>query len=112
MNETKPTLPTNRNAIISLAIGILTIVSFCIGAAPIPFTGYVCFPASLMFGIAALASGLVSLKQIRSSQENGRTLALIGAWIGGLAISAALCIAGLAILFLPTLLALIRQIIK
>ncbi len=112
MNETTPTTPTNRNAIISLIVGILTIVSFCIGAAPIPFTGYVCFPASVALGIAAFASGLVSLKQIRNNKENGKAFALIGTWIGGLTISAALCIAVLAILFLPTLLALIHQTIK
>ncbi len=112
MTENTQTIPTNINAIISLSSAILTAISFCIGIAPIPLTGLVCYPVSAVMGIAALATGLVSLRQIRASGEKGRAFALFGAWIGGLTMLAGLCTIVAWILLLPEIAHFIQQIIK
>ena len=112
MTENTPTISTNTNAIISLSSAILTVISFCIGIAPIPLTGLVCYPISAVLGIVAVATGLVSLRQIRTSGEKGRTLALFGAWVGGLAMLTGLCILTAGILFLPEVAHFIQQSIK
>ncbi len=90
-------LPTSRLAILSLAFALLTVFSFCIGVAPIPTTGWVCFPAAIFFGAIALVSGVASLRRIRSSGESGRGMALIGVWLGGLTILATICAIALTI---------------
>ncbi len=112
MDENHPRLPTNRNAIISMVSAILTLLSFCIAVAPIPLTGLVCYPAAAGLGLAALATGLASLRQIRSSGENGRAYALAGAWIGGLATLASLCAMALGLLWIPVIANFIRQVSK
>lgn len=84
-------LPTNRLAIISLCCAILTIISFCIGAAPIPLTGWVCFPAAILFGLIALITGMTAARQIRRNAENGLGMAIIGASLGSLTILATFC---------------------
>jgi len=112
MTENTSIIPTNTNAIISLSSAILTVISFYVGIAPIPLTGLACFPASAMLGIAALATGLVSLRQIRVSGEKGRTLALFGAWVGGLTMLAGLCMIVAWILLLPEIAHFILQIMK
>jgi hypothetical protein len=112
MGESHPLTPTNRNAIISLISAILTLFSFCIAVAPIPFTGFVCYPAATVLGLTAFATGLTSLRQIRSDSENGRTYALVGASIGGLATLASLCAMLLGILWLPMIANFIHQVSK
>ena len=78
---------TNRNAVISSIAGALTIVSFCLGVAPIPFTDVICYSISLLFAAIALALGFTSLLQIRQSGESGRPLAWIEISVGGLTIA-------------------------
>jgi hypothetical protein len=112
MDENPPIISTNRIAIISLVATIFTLLFFCIAVAPIPFTGWVCYPAAAVTGLTTLATGLTSLHQIRSNGENGRIFGLIGAWIGGLATLASLCALILGVLWLPVLANFIRQISK
>lgn len=112
MTENTPVIPINTNAMLSLSSAILTMISFCVGLAPIPFSGLVCYPASAALGIAAMASGLAALRQIRASGEKGRVFALFGAWVGGLTILAGLCILAAGILFLPGIARFIQQIMK
>ncbi len=112
MPENNSNTPTNTSAIISLSSAILTVISFCIGVAPIPFTGFVCYPASVALGVVALATGLVSLRQIRVNGEKGRKFALFGAWIGGLTMLAGLCIITGGILLAPEIAHFIQQAIK
>ena len=95
MDET--THPINRLAVLSLVLAALTVLSFCVGAAPIPLTGWVCFPAAIFLGAAALGCGLVALRRMRSSGERGRGLALTGAWLGGLSILSTLCLITLTV---------------
>jgi len=90
IDETTP--PANRLAIASLVSALLTVLSFCIGAAPIPLTGWVCFPAALLLGATALGSGAAALHSIRQSGEGGRWMALVGVWLGGLTMLAMLCL--------------------
>jgi len=111
-DETQPVLPVNRRAIISLIAAVLTALSFCTAVAPIPFTGYVCYPAAVLFGLVALVTGVTALVQIRSSREEGRTHALIGIWTGAIAVLAGGCAISTGILLFPRVLALVQQHIK
>lgn len=112
MGDNPTLLPINRNAIISVISAILTLISFCIAVAPVPFTGFLCYPAAAVLGLVAFAAGLTSLRQIRSNGENGRVYALLGASIGGLAAMASICAMILGILWLPVIAGFIRQISK
>ena len=89
MSETN--VLTNRWSVVSLFFAFLTLFSFCVGVAPIPLTGWVCFPSAILCGLAALICGLIGLQHIRNSGENGRWMALTGAILGGLTIFATLC---------------------
>jgi hypothetical protein len=55
--EMQPKSPTNRRAVLSLLFAVLTILSFCVGAAPIPLTALVCYPIAALLGTASLWMG-------------------------------------------------------
>ena len=103
MGETGRPPSTNRNAVISSIAGALTIASFCLGVAPIPFTDVICYSTSLLFAVIALTLGFTSLLQIRQSGESGRLLAWTGIMVGGLTMVAVLCIVSATVLFFPSL---------
>lgn len=88
---------TNRLAIISVAAGSLSVLSLCVAVVPIPFTGYLCFPAATILAAMAVASGLISLFRIRSSGERGRTLAAGSIALGVLVLTAEICTGVVAI---------------
>ncbi len=111
-NAPTPIVPVNRNASISLIAAILTAASFCTAVAPIPFTGYVCYPAAVVLGLVALLTGITSLAQIRARHENGRAYAWIGISIGALTIVAALCAMALGIALFPQVVKLVHQYVK
>ena len=94
-----PSSPINRQAIVSVVLGILTILSFCIGWLPVPFSGIVCFPISLLFGILALIFGVISLIQIRRQNESGHHFAWSGILIGGFVFLCILCMLAAMISF-------------
>ncbi|MBL8098055.1 MAG: DUF4190 domain-containing protein [Anaerolineales bacterium] len=75
--------PTNKQSIISLILGILTLLVFCGGLMPIPFTGFICFPSSFVLGFLALTYGAISLRRIKKHNESGHSMAWIGIVIGG-----------------------------
>jgi len=112
MNENPQFNTTNRNAVISGVAALFTLLSFCIAVSPIPLTGWVCYPAAGLTGLVAFAVGLTSLRQIRSNGENGRNIALLGAWIGGLTTLTSLCAVIVGILWLPVIANFIRQLSK
>ncbi|MDD2921339.1 MAG: DUF4190 domain-containing protein [Anaerolineales bacterium] len=82
---------TNSHSILSLVLGILTIVAFCMGSFPIPFTGFICFPASFFLGILALIFGIISLNQIRRRNESGSPMAWVGVAVGGFVFICVIC---------------------
>ncbi len=87
----------NRLAITSLTAALLTIVSFCIGCAPfLPLTAGICYPMAGALGIISMVTGFRALRQVRTSGENGRWMALTGIWVGSLSILAVLCATVLA----------------
>ena len=107
MDETTP--PTNQFAILSFALALLTIFSFCIGWAPfLPMTSLVCYPAAILLGLLALITGIAALRSIRVTGENGRGMALAGAWLGGLTILVVICA---TILTVSAIVALVTAII-
>ena len=101
MIETTPVPLPNRKALTGFITAVLTLVSFCAGLAPIPFLSIICYPASFLLGFLSLVLGLSALRQIRQNGEDGRTLALIAAWTGGITILATLCMVTAGILLWP-----------
>jgi hypothetical protein len=101
MNEKNINAPVNNQAILSLVFGILTILFFCIGMIPIPFTGFICFPSSLLFGILTLVFGFISLNRIRSQKEAGGTMAWTSLILVGIVFLCAICmVVSMASLFI------------
>ncbi len=94
-----------------MVAAVLTALSFCTAVAPIPFTGYVCYPAAAVFGLVALVYGVAALMQIRTTREEGRTHALIGIWVGVIALVAAACAIGVGILLFPHVVALFPRVV-
>jgi len=90
-NETNLNPPINNQSILSLVFGIFTVVSFCTGMVPFPFTGFICFPTSLLFGVLALVFGMISLNRIRRQNESGSPMAWIGIIIGGVVFMCVMC---------------------
>ncbi len=101
IKEATPLPPTNKHSIISLVLGILTIVTFYGGfIIPIPFTSFICAPASFVMGLLALIYGTISLNRIRKHNEAGSPMAWIGILSGGFIFLCILCtIAALIALF-------------
>ncbi len=93
--ETKETLPpppqTNRHSILSLTLGIVTLLALCGGMVPIPLTGFVCFPTSFVSAALALIFGVISLNQIKKRQQSGHPMAWTGIIIGGFIFFCMLC---------------------
>jgi hypothetical protein len=92
--------PTNRLSVYSLGAAALTLLSFCIGIAPIPMTAPLCYPTAILLGITALITGFRALRQMRASGENGRFFALAGLWVGGLSILGVICATTISLLIL------------
>jgi hypothetical protein len=83
-NEQAIPLPvTNRHSVISLILGILTVIIFCSGILiPIPFTSLICIPFSALIGVVALAYGMISLNHIKKHNQTGHSMAWTGILIG------------------------------
>ena len=95
-----PPPPTNRHSIISLILGVLTVVLFCGNfLIPLPFTSLVCLPVSFLLGLGALIYGSVSLNRIRKHNEGGGVMAWVGILSGGFIFLCLICIA-VAVIFL------------
>jgi hypothetical protein len=92
MNEEVINSPINTQSILSLVFGVLTVLSFCTGLTPLPFTGFICFPTSFLLGIFALLFGAISLNRIRRLNESGRPMAWIGIVLGGFVFICLMCV--------------------
>ncbi len=99
----------NTRAVLSLLFAVLTVLSFCVGVAPIPLTSLICYPAALLLGGIALWTGWSSLREVRQNGGRGRRLALVGMWTGGLTLLAVLCFSAVAIVLAPTVFDLLHQ---
>jgi len=87
-----PASPTNKHSIISFTLGILTVFFFCGSWMPIPFTSFICYPASFITGLLAVIYGTISLNTIRKSNESGKPIAWAGIISGGFIFLCILCI--------------------
>ena len=92
---------TNKHSIISLILGILTMLVFCGSIViPIPLTSFICAPVSALIGLGALIYGFVSLQKIKQNDETGHPMAWTGILIGGFVLLCLLCmIVAIASLF-------------
>jgi hypothetical protein len=109
IDEPATPTPINHIAIVSLLAGLLTLLSFCTAVAPIPLTEWLCFPSATILGMVALVSGIAALAQIKARNENGRAYALVGIWVGGLAVFASTCAVTVGILVFPKVVALVHH---
>ncbi len=111
MQTSAPTLDhrTNRFAFLSLVTAILTLLSFCIGVAPIPLTSLVCYPAGILLGLGALLTGFTALGQIRQTGQTGRWMAWTGIIMGAITLLAILCAITLVAISLPSLVPYLEQ---
>jgi hypothetical protein len=92
------TQTTNRHSIISLVLGILSLLIFCGSALiPIPFTSFFCAPASGLISAAALIYGLVSLSHIKKHNQTGHPMAWTGILTGVFVLFCMLCAIALLI---------------
>ena len=105
----RPNIQMNRPALVSLLLAALALISFCIGAAPLPISALFCYPSSVLLGIWALWMGLKALRQIRESHESGGALAKIGIWVGSLTILFVACAVTLVITLGPYIVEFIRD---
>jgi hypothetical protein len=100
-NELSPTSPTtNRHSVISLILGLLAVFVSCGMFLPIPFTSFICVPASFLLGIFALFYGTISLHRIRKHNEAGTPYAWVGILSGGFIFLCVVCMAIAIISFL------------
>jgi Domain of unknown function (DUF4190) len=90
-NEEIPYSPVNSQSVLSLVFGILTLVFFCTGWLPIPFSSVICFPLSTFLGFLALIFGIIALNRIRKHNHSGSPMAWLGITIGGLVFLCLLC---------------------
>jgi len=94
-------LQTNRHSVISLILSLLTLLTFCGGMIPFPFTGFICFPVSFLFGLLAFLYGLIAVRGIKQKNEGGLSMAWSGILIGGFVLLCTLCmVLAIASLFL------------
>jgi hypothetical protein len=107
--DTQQKPPTNRRAILSLLFAALTILSFCIGVAPIPLTAVACYPTAALLGMVSLWMGTTALREVRQNGERGRRMALVSFWIGGLVLLAILCFTTITIYLFPYFIDFLRQ---
>jgi hypothetical protein len=91
MNQETANSPLNSQATLSLVFGILTLMLFCMGLVPFPFTDLICYPISFVLAILALVFGAISLSQIRRRNESGRPMAWIGIISGGFVFLCMIC---------------------
>ncbi len=110
MIETTSVPPFNRKAILGFIIAMLALLALCTGLLPVPFTILICYPPGIIFGIASLMLGIQAQREIRQSNENGRLLALISAWTGGITIIVMLCLITIGVLLYPYISKFIYQI--
>ena len=110
MIETTPISPFNRKSIIGFMTAMISLMALCAGLLPVPFTVILCYPPGIIFGIASLILGIQAQREIRQSNESGRVLALISAWVGGLTIIATLCMITTGILLYPYISKFIQQL--
>ena len=101
--------PVNRYAVVSMIAALLTVLSFCIAVAPIPLTGWVCYPSAAVLGLVSLITGIMSLAQISRTAENGRSYAVVGITVGTLAILGTMCAVAAAIAFFPRFIAFLGE---
>ena len=111
MIETTP-IPFNRKALISFIAAMIALFALCIGFLPIPLTALFCYPPGIILGIVALILGIQARREIRQSNENGKSLALIAVWAGIITIIATLGIITVSILLYPYIAELIKQILQ
>jgi len=100
----------NRAAILSSILALLAFLSFCVGVLPLPISALFCYPSSLLLSLGALWTGTKALRQIRESGGNGRNLALIGVWAGGLSLTLMTCAVIAVVIFWPYLAEFVQNV--
>ena len=91
---TPPAKPANNIlATASLVLGILGLLSLCLTAVAslLPFASLVCGCFSVLFGTAALITGILARSQIKTTGEGGSGFAMAGIVMGAILLVLVLC---------------------
>jgi len=108
--ESEQKTPFNRRAVLSVILALLTVISFCVGVAPIPLTSLICYPPAVLLGLASLWTGAAALREMRQTGERGRRLAVISLGSVGLIILTILFFTTLMILLFPYAVDTLREL--
>ena len=76
LHETGPR--ADRDASISLASGLLALAAVCGAIIPVPFTGYICFPAACILAAVAGVYSVRALRRFRVLTGNDRAMSIAG----------------------------------
>jgi hypothetical protein len=76
LHETGPR--ADRDASISLASGLLALAAVCVAIMPVPFTGYICFPAAVILAALAGVYSVRALRRFRVLTGNDRAMSFAG----------------------------------
>ncbi len=107
--EFVPISSFNRKALLGFVLSILAILALCAGLLPLPLTALICYPPGFILAIAALTLGFIALRETKTDGTNGRSLALVAVWVGGITIVAMLCLVTASILLFPYISDFIQQ---
>jgi hypothetical protein len=91
----------NNKAVFSFIAAILAVISLCVGILPIPFLELICYPFSLVLGIAAIVLGLWAQYEVRVRGEGGKMLAVIAVWLGVFTLIALACLIWFLVTIIP-----------
>ena len=69
-----------------MILGVVSLPMLCLGTL-IPLVGFVCACLAPLLGIAALGTGYLAREQIKTSGEQGGSMALAGMIIGALQVA-------------------------
>jgi len=99
--EFVPISSFNRKALLGFVFSILAVLALCAGFLPVPLTALICYPPGFVLSIAALILGFIALRETKTDGKNGRSLALVAVWGGGITLLAMICFVSIGVLAFP-----------
>jgi len=107
--EFVPISSFNRKALIGFVLSLLAILALCAGLLPVPFTELICYPPGFLLSLASLILGSIALRETKTDGKNGRSLAWVAVWGGGISLLAMICVVSVGALLFPYITDFIQQ---
>ncbi|HET6846997.1 MAG TPA: hypothetical protein VFH29_09185 [Anaerolineales bacterium] len=103
---------TDRNAAISLAAGMLALAAVCIAVIPVPFTGYICFPAAAILTVIAVTHGARALSRFGALRAAEKAMTAAGLVASAMAVLASICSVVIVVILGMRLAEALRQLMR